>query len=146
MSERPALVRAMVSMIRSYQRGDHKECYRKYFELEFDDRELVRETFKQARKDYPTKAARKDAKGIYKLLVVNLNKEVGYMIGKTKELLGYWWDNKIDLFDQYYTALSDGEKDLFMEALKTMEGKDSEKFTQSLKDLQAFIQSKSSNQ
>lgn len=142
MERKTRLGNIMVSMIRHWQRGNEEACYNEYFALELEDRSLVRETFRQAMSEYPTAAARKDAKGIYRLLDKNLNKEGDLLTDKLENLLQQWFFSDRDTFYASYLTLSPEERNHIVGALReVIAGSDNEEFRQAAKDIPELLPS-----
>lgn len=121
MSTTKDLVPTTVAMIHDWQKGDQKGCYKLYFNLNFADRQLVRETFKEMRNHHDPRA-RKDAVGIYKMLDKNLGKEVQTLIDMTQELLRHWLFSDRATFHAHYLALDPGERELVLNGLDEIVG------------------------
>lgn len=143
MDKNNPLARTMLAMIRFWQQGDEKGCYREFFALNVSDRRVIQNAFKLAMKKHPTAAARKDAKGIYKLIEKNFGKEVSLMTDTLKNLLEHWFFSSKDVFFARYSALPDFEKTAMLESLQEViaDSKNAE-FRQAAVDIPIYIRSR----
>lgn len=143
MDQKANLAQTMLSMIRYWQQGNEKACYREFFVLDVDDRRVVEEAFKQAIKQYLTPAARKDAKGIYKLIRKNFKNEVILMTDTLKKLLQHWFFSGKEVFYDHFAALGTFEKDAMLGGLREIVAdSDNEEFRQAARDIPVYIQSR----
>lgn len=135
------LTKTTVPMIHCWQRGDQKGCYRLYFALSLEDRQLVREMFKGARRHHHSQF-RKDAKGIFKMLRKRFDDEVRLMIDILHTLLRHWFFSDKQIFTGYWIALDGEEKGHMLAALREVIAQSSrEEFRQAAKDIPLFLQS-----
>jgi hypothetical protein len=128
-----------VDMVHAWQKGNRKRCYELYFNLGFEDRQLVRETFTKMR-NYHIPQARKDAKGIYKMLEENTDKEVKTLVDMVHEMLRHWLCSDRATFHAHFLALDPGERELFMNGLDEIIGtSDNAEFRKAAKDIPLFL-------
>jgi hypothetical protein len=133
-----------IKMVHLWERGDRQGCYRQFFALSMEDRQLVRECFKGMRK-FPLKQARKTAKGIFNMLEANYKKEVGMMVDAVKDLLYDWFFNGKEVFYSHYCRLSPFEQAAIREALaEVIADSTNDEFQQAAKDIPVFLASKES--
>lgn len=131
-----------VAMIHCWQRKDEKGCYREYFALDMEDRKVVKEAFKQMRGHRLT-VARKDAKGIYKLIEENFEKEVDLLTDTMKKFMWHWFFSSKEVFYNNYLALGIGEREAMVDALQTVFGDSKhEEWVQAVKDIPIFLETK----
>jgi len=143
MSSQKDLSAVMTAMLRSWHQKDLKECYRLYFTLDLEDRQLLREAFRVARKKAPVPQMKKASVGIYKLLEQNIKREVSLMVDNSLDLLFYWFNGGEEVFFSYYSALGSMEKELFVQGLVDGAGKDeNHKIRQAAIDIPIYLASK----
>lgn len=131
-----------VVMIRCWEKKDEKGCYREYFALNMNDRRIVKEMFKQM-SDHWFPQARKSAKGIYKLIEENFEKEVDLLTDTMKKFMWHWFFSSKEVFYNNYLALGIGEREAMVDALQTVFGDSKhEEWVQAVKDIPIFLETK----
>jgi len=133
----------MTEMIQLWHRKDEQGCYREFFSLSLEDRRLVEEAFKQARKKWPQAHMRKDAKGIYDLIQKNFDREVSFMTDTTFKLLEYWFFQGKEAFYNQFIAPHPQERELILAAMKDEIAKDdNEEMRQAAEEIPVYIRSR----